>query len=279
MRMNKTALALALAITVMFSMIVGAQLSPLTKANIMIGPLPANINIVSPISGTYNTNSLSLSVNFTTFATGLYDGGPRYKNTRMFTYTLDEKESHNITITRQGIGKNPGADVFFEGEESLNDLTEGLHNLTVRAVFIYSPFPPSWLSDKTYESELTVLFRVDIVPQNITIMKPENTTYTTSEVPLSCFIDEPASWVGYSLDGQENVTIAGNTTLTNLTCAEHNITVYAADEAGNTGASETVIFTVEEPPEPFPTMIVIAPVGSIAFVGAGLLLYFKKRKR
>ncbi|MCW4031286.1 MAG: hypothetical protein NWE80_02880 [Candidatus Bathyarchaeota archaeon] len=277
--MNKTALALALAITVMFSLIVGAQLSPLTKANIMIGGSPANINVLSPINGTYNTNSLSLSVNFTTYATGLYDGGPRYENTRMFTYTLDEKETRNITITRQDVGRAPGADVFFEGEESLHDLTEGLHNLTVRAVFIYSHFPPSWMSDITYESKLSVLFRVDTVPQNITIMKPENTTYAPSEVPLSCFIDEPASWVGYSLDGQENVTIAGNTTLTNLTCAEHNITVYAADEAGNTGASEMIFFTIEEPPEIFPTTMVIAPVALLSVVGSGLLIYFKKRKR
>ena len=275
--MNKTALALALAITVMFSMIVGAQLSPLTKANIMIGPLPANINIVSPISGTYNTNSLSLSVNFTTFATGLYDGGPRYKNTRMFTYTLDEKESHNITITRQGIGKNPGADVFFEGEISLNDLTEGLHNLTVRAVFIYSPFPPSWLSDITYESESTVLFRVDTVPQNITIMKPENTTYTTSEVPLSCFIDEPASWVGYCLDGQENVTVTGNMSLPEVSLGQHNLTIFARDAFGNYASPKTISFNVVAP---FPTTFVITASGaSVAFMGVGLLVYFKKRRR
>jgi len=273
--MNKTALA----IIVMFSMIVGAQLIPLAKANIMIGPLPANINVLFPINGIYKTNSLSLSVNFTTYATGLYDGGPRYENTRMFTYTLDEKETHNITITRQNVGGAPGADVFFEGEESLNDLTEGLHNLTVRAVFIYSPFPYSWLSDITYESKLTVFFRVDTVPQNITIVKPENTTYTPSEVPLSCFIDEPASWVGYSLDGQENVTIAGNTTLTSLPYGEHNVTIYATDEAGNTGASEMIFFTIEEPPEPFPTTLVLASTTSVAVVGVGLLFYFKKLRR
>ena len=274
--MNKTALALALAIAVMFSLIVGAQLSPLTKANIMIGPLPANINMLSPIDGTYNTNSLSLSVNFTTYATGLYDGGPRYENTRMFTYTLDEKETHNITITRQDVGRAPGADVFFEGEESLNDLTEGLHNLTVRAVFIYSPFPPSWLSDITYESESTVFFRVDTVPQNITIIKPENTTYTPSEVPLSCFIDEPASWVGYSLDGQENVTVTGNMSLPEVSLGQHNLTIFARDSFGNYASPKIISFNVVAP---FPiTLVITASGASIGSAGLCLLVYFKKHK-
>ena len=269
--MNRTALALALTIAMMFSLIVGAQLSPLIKANIMIGPLPANINMLSPIDGTYNTNNLSLSVNFTTFATGLYDGGPRYENTRMFTYTLDEKETHNITIIRQHIGMNPGAEVFFEGEESLKDLTEGLHNLTVRAVFIYSH---SGVSDITYESKSTVFFRVDTVPQNIAIIKPENTTYTPSEVPLSCFIDEPASWVGYSLDGQENVTVTGNLTLPEVSLGQHNLTIFASDAFGNSASAKTISFNVVAP---FPTTLVItASVASTAVIG--LLVYFKKRR-
>ena len=271
--MNRTALALALTIAMMFSLIVGAQLSPLIKANIMIGPLPANINMLSPIDGTYNTNNLSLSVNFTTFATGLYDGGPRYENTRMFTYTLDGKESHNITITRQDIGMNPGADVFFEGEESLKDLTEGLHNLTVRAVFIYSH---SGVSDITYESKSTVFFRVDTVPQNITIIKPENTTYTPSEVPLSCFIDEPASWVGYSLDGQENVTVTGNMTLPEVSLGQHNLTIFASGAFGNYASPKAISFNVVAS---FPTTLVVASVITITVIVSGLLVYFKKRKR
>jgi hypothetical protein len=64
-----------------------------------------------------------------------------------------------------------------------------------------------------------------------------------------------------------------------LPYGEHNITVFATDEVGNTGASEIIFFTIDEPPEPFPTTMVIAPVASVAFVGVGLLFYSKKRKR
>ena len=52
----------------------------------------------------------------------------------------------------------------------------------------------------------------------------------------------------------------------------HNITVYATDTFGNTGASETIYFSIE----PFPVEWIAAAVVSVA-VGAGLLFYFKKR--
>jgi predicted phage tail protein len=110
----------------------------------------------------------------------------------------------------------------------------------------------------------------------------ENRTFETSDVPLNFTVNQVASKIAYCLDGQENLTISGNTTLTGLPNGEHNITVYATDETGNTGASETIIFNVAkpEPPSPFPTTLVATASGaSVAVVGLGLLVYFKKRKR
>jgi len=94
-------------------------------------------------------------------------------------------------------------------------------------------------------------------------------------------VDELVSQIAYSLDGQENVTVAGNTTLTGLSPGEYNVTVYAQDTVGNVGASETIYFNIAEKPEPesFPTTLVIALVATVVFVGVGILLYFKKRKR
>jgi hypothetical protein len=54
------------------------------------------------------------------------------------------------------------------------------------------------------------------------------------------------------------------------------------DTTGNMGASVTIFFTIVEPEpeiEPFPTTIVAASVITVAVVGVGLLVYFKKRKR
>jgi hypothetical protein len=92
---------------------------------------------------------------------------------------------------------------------------------------------------------------------------------------LSFSVSEPVSQITYSLDGQENVTVAGNSTLVGLSVGVHNVTVYAWDTAGNVGASETITFTVT----PFPAVpVAAASVASVAVVIAGLLAYFKKRK-
>lgn len=51
-------------------------------------------------------------------------------------------------------------------------------------------------------------------------------------------------WIGYSLDGEANVTITGNTTLTNVSYGIHSIRVYTNDTSGNMGSSDIVYFTV-----------------------------------
>ena len=116
------------------------------------------------------------------------------------------------------------------------------------------------------------------------IVSPESLTYNESSVPLAFTLGtSPISWVGYSLDGNDNVTVAGNTTLTDLSNGEHNITVYANDTFGNAAASQTVNFTVAVPPpviQSFPaaTVATVSGASAVIVVGAGLLVYFKKRK-
>jgi len=46
-----------------------------------------------------------------------------------------------------------------------------------------------------------------------------------------------------------------------------------------TNISSSVIFIVDTTPTSFPTTLVIAPIASVAVMGVGLLVYFKKRKR
>jgi hypothetical protein len=118
----------------------------------------------------------------------------------------------------------------------------------------------------------------DITAPAVSVVSPENKTYASSNVSLAFGIDEPIVWAGYSLDGGENVTVTGNTTLTELPNGLHSVVVYANDTFGNMGRSEAVTFTVDAS-EPFPTTLVIASVGSVAIVGLGLLVYFKKRKK
>ena len=119
----------------------------------------------------------------------------------------------------------------------------------------------------------------DTTPPTLSILSPENKTYAASDVPLNFTLSEPTSWIGYSLDGQANVTVGGNTTLSGLSDGSHTLTVYAKDMAGNAGTSERVCFSIDtQEAEPFPAWIVVAIVATTG-VGVALLVYFVKVKK
>ena len=85
---------------------------------------------------------------------------------------------------------------------------------------------------------------------------------------LNFTTDEIVSWVSYSLDNQDNVTLTGNSTLTGLTSGNHTIAIYANDTAGIMGVSQTVIFTIEvaNSSEPFSPLIFVAVAAVLAVV-------------
>jgi hypothetical protein len=127
------------------------------------------------------------------------------------------------------------------------------------------------------ENEQYVPFDYWRVPPAVYVVSPLNQTYNETDVSLVFEVNNPVVWMGYSLDGQDNITVIGNVTLSGLSSGSHNITVYAEDEFENTGSSETVYFTAEAP---FPMIVVAAAsVAVIAVVAAGLLVHFKKRIR
>lgn len=81
----------------------------------------------------------------------------------------------------------------------------------------------------------------------ITINSPQHKTYASTAIRLE-FTLEPANaspaWIAYCLDGAENVTIAGTTTIPDLPAGLHAIVLYAGDSNGNILQSPTVFFTV-----------------------------------
>jgi hypothetical protein len=125
-------------------------------------------------------------------------------------------------------------------------------------------------------------FGYGTVPLDVAVVSPEKQTYNETSVSLVFTVNKPVVWLGYSLDGQDNVTIIGNTTLAGLISGLHNVTVYAKDEFENMGSSETISFIIAEEPKPelFLTVLVTAAsVATIAVVGLGLLVYFVKFKK
>ncbi len=60
---------------------------------------------------------------------------------------------------------------------------------------------------------------------------------------LIFYVNEPTSWMGYSMDGGGNQTLEGNTTF-GLSYGSHTIIVYAKDICGNAGASTPYTFVL-----------------------------------
>lgn len=247
---------------------------------------PPTVSIITPTNGTpYSSSSLSLTYNVSI-------GNSSTASVRFLWEITFEADwlPKNVTDYEFNADKDP-----YTTEPKLTELSktlnltgipEGTHSLMVHARErgAYEEYDCNGFPSKLYvtgffiEGSSFVVFTVDLTPPTILVLSVENKTYYTSDVPLTVATDEVHSKMAYSIDGHENVTIAGNTTLTNLLFGEHNITVYITDEAGNTGASEPVFFAIEEPSPFSPLLIVTASAALLATVGVALLVYFKKHK-
>jgi len=95
---------------------------------------------------------------------------------------------------------------------------------------------------------------LDTQPPVITVSSPESKTYETSDVPLMVTVNKPVSSIAYILDGQSEVTITGNTTLSGLAIGMHNLTVSARDSGGLIGSSGIIQFSIVAR---FPTEFVV----------------------
>jgi hypothetical protein len=117
---------------------------------------------------------------------------------------------------------------------------------------------------------------LDFVPPRVAVFSPWNGSFLTGDVRLIFRVNEDVDWVGYSLDGDSNITVEGDVILAGLSDGGHNIRVYARDFAGNVGASDAY-FTITKP-EPFIAPWIAAAAVIVAVVSLGVLFYFKKRK-
>ena len=231
----------------------------------------AGIEIHSPQNITYSTGEILLD--FTLVYEGQdYDVG----------YDIDGGAIERISVSK--ISEEPApylvmppyVRVTCRGTMVFRDLSDGSHVVTVYGGYYFGGI------NQRYEvfKHASISFAVDTAPPSISLFSIENITYGKPDISLNFTVNELASQFAYCLDGEDNVTIAGNSTLTDLPYGDHNVTVFATDEAGNTGASETIFFTIPEPPEPFPTTLVVISVIVVTavIVGLGLLVYLIKRK-
>ena len=198
------------------------------------GTVPPELHVLSPENTTYTNNNVSLVLSVN-------------KPTTWIGYSLDGQL--NVTVT---------------GDAILTGVLEGQHSMIV---YVNDTFGNVVSSGAIY-------FSVDTRPPDITVFSPENKTYDGSDIQSVISVDEPASWIGYSLDGADNVTITANVTLAVLNEGSHNITFYAIDLVGNQGASNTIYFNIST----FPTVWVVGVAVTITIVVAASYLLLKRRK-
>lgn len=184
---------------------------------------PPAIFILSPENKTYDTSIIPLT--FTTSETLSWSG-----------YSLDA--SANVTIT---------------GNATLPSLPDGTHNIII---FANDTVGNMGKSD-------TVTFTIDTTPPFISIISPENKTYAARNVTLVFTTNGTPSWIGYSLDGGNNITITQNITLTDLADGSHRLILYAADATGNTGSSNVILFTVDSTPPTIVSAVQLPPKTSV----------------
>ena len=282
--MKRTAFTV-ISLVVLFSTVVVSQLCSSANGNPNWRPWENPISypildVVSPVEGRwYSSNDVWLNFTLTkpsdwfskpdcyvSYVTYCVDGSA----TGPYGHISDNSDENEVIIEVQDPRGVPNPPTSFSFSFDLEGLTDGKHTLEILVEGNYDWTGFGYTFPRTS-------FTVDTVPPQVSVLDLDNKTFSMPEVPLSFTVTETALKITYCLDGQENVTISGKETLTNLTYGNHNLTVFATDNAGNIGASETLFFTIVEP---FPTSLVMAsaiPV-TVVLVGLGLLVYRIKRK-
>jgi hypothetical protein len=233
--------------------------------------------IASPVDhGEYGINTILLKVTLEMYTSekqfdSLFGQGYDW----YITYCVDGGEAVRIPKDNIVTGHTAKVPNVINANINLPQLADGTHTLKVTAK------EPSVISNHPddYTMQESVVFTIDTTSPTITNLSIGNQTYSQNNITLSYSTNESPSWIGYSLDGKANITLAGNTTLTELTKGPHNITIYANDSLGNIGRSESVNFKVDSPSQSsgFIALIVGVPVAAAVFTVL-LVVYFKKLK-
>ena len=238
------------------------------------GSTPLKISVSSPKNNAiYNVSNVTLAFNVSNYETSI-------DSITNINYSASWLQG-NVIVWKQN-SHSPEFPDFWSYNETFWNLPDGNYSIAITANGWGSyedNVKVDYFWGTVYSFEMTSVLAVNFIvanPPKVSILSLENETFASPDVPLNFTVSESASRIFYVLDGQENTTIGGNMTLTSLSNGLHNVTVYAMDEAGNVGASETVCFSVDAPA---PTTMIVAPIASFSVIGAGLLVYFKKRKR
>lgn len=121
-------------------------------------------------------------------------------------------------------------------------------------------------------NKMYIPFGYGTVPPLMSILTPQSGTSVSGNVTFNVLLNKP-SQITYKLDGQNNVTVTGNFTISALSWGSHTVTIYATDSFGNISES-TVNFTIEA--ELFTITILVAIAAITVLVTTIIVISIKK---
>jgi hypothetical protein len=269
----------------LLSAVAGTQLLNLGRADpyLWYGDVPPDaytkppaITIFSENNTVYYSNNLTISFDARILPS------PNASNFHIYTIYCNTSWQNDSVVVYQWsshVLENPYDDdpklTEISQELNLTNIPEGKQNVTIQAVGDGTYLDGYFYNTFSITGSSSISFTIDTTPPIISILSPENKAYSTSDVPLNFTVNEASSQLKYCLDGQNNVTIAGNVTLSGLSDGAHNLRVYAWNEGDKVGVSKTITFAVVDM---FQTVLVLAIIVTVIVIAVGLLFYFKKRK-
>ncbi len=181
---------------------------------------PAVLNLTKIVKGAFLSNNSQIPTNF-------------YKTPNYVTGTLACIEAQVPAQMQNGVGTGTGNATLF----TLTFTAVGTGQCTLHLHDTYVIFVTSNLANVAEDGYF------NNQQAQLTLISPQNETYYSSSIPVSLTLTEPASWIGYSLDNQQNTTITGNTII-NVGDGAHKIIIYANGTSGNMVSSQIIYFTV-----------------------------------
>jgi len=156
-------------------------------------------------------------------------------------WTWDEssdEDYYKVMIYFDGIFQKD----IYKGEQFFNatNLVSGTeHTISTRTVDTSGNINQTWVNHTSSTES-------DFMPPIIVVTSPLNIIYIVTNIFINVSANEAISIWNYSLNGEPNVSLTPNTSIT-APQGENNITIYAMDISGNWNSS-AVLFTVDSIP-------------------------------
>jgi alkaline phosphatase len=183
-----------------------------------------------------------------------------------------DHETTDLTVISESLSDNlPINDTDEEQNEQLRKLrTNQIHVTWSNFMHTSSNVPLYGIGSDITDNNKTIVdnteifnfmknhFESDVKPPVILIESPENKTYSTNRIWMNISLSETASWLGYSLNNQENVTLHNKSISLKLLEGNYQLKIFTNDSMGNLG-KVSVNFTIKlTETTPFPFLSTIA---------------------